>query len=396
MLDKNVPQPWQGQTTLVFALAAAAIGLGNLFRLPYLLGHHGGAPFFIAYLATVLCVSAPILVAEVMLGSNGRGSPLGAMRWASDQSGRPVYWSWLGLGQSLVALLVAAQLLILAVWMVNRAVVLNSGDLAAASAIDIAQNFTAMVAAPEALLVIGGGILVVVSALVALGPKYAVGIMGWLALPAMAVAMASLLDYSLENGDLKRAGEFLFARRYRDFDLSAAMAGIVSGTFTVGAGLGIGLGFGARTPRHLTLLRSVVAAVVLDVVFALALAVVIMPLLFATNTVPTEGMALVFVAIPYAFSNLPQGEVYGALFFGFTALSCTAAILALMEPLVMILRRDLGWSRWLASPAVAAGVTLLVGLLLLAPPGTRSLVASVTDVAIWTSLLLNLLRVVLI
>ena len=104
LLDHNVPQPWQGHTTLVFALAATAIGVGNLFRFPYLLGEHGGAPFFIAYVATLLLVVVPVLVAEVMLGSHGRGSPLGALRWATDQSGRSVAWSWLGVLQALAGL----------------------------------------------------------------------------------------------------------------------------------------------------------------------------------------------------------------------------------------------------------------------------------------------------
>ena len=87
MLDDNVPRPWQGQTTLVFALAAVAVGLGNFFRLPYLMGEHGGAPFFIAYMLTVASVSAPLLAAEVMLGSSGRGSPVGALRWAQTNQG---------------------------------------------------------------------------------------------------------------------------------------------------------------------------------------------------------------------------------------------------------------------------------------------------------------------
>ncbi|NCX49754.1 MAG: hypothetical protein EBW81_09755 [Gammaproteobacteria bacterium] len=94
MLDDNVPKPWQGQTTLVFALAAAAMGLGNILRLPFLMGEHGGAPFFLTYLATVFLVAAPLLASEVMLGSHGRGSPIGAIRWASDQAGRSHHWSF--------------------------------------------------------------------------------------------------------------------------------------------------------------------------------------------------------------------------------------------------------------------------------------------------------------
>ncbi|MEY2909012.1 MAG: hypothetical protein RLZZ602_1535 [Pseudomonadota bacterium] len=362
MLDKNVPQPWQGQTTLVFALAAVAIGLGNLFRLPWLLGEHGGAPFFLAYLSTLMLVTVPAMVAEVMLGSHGRGSPLGAMRWASDQSGRSIYWSWLGVVQAIAAMLLASQLLVLTVWLFDRAVVLNTGILASASTIDIAENFTTMIELAQPQWLKALCLLCALALLLAMGSQYALGFMAWLILPALAVALMGLLDYSLAKGALKPAGEYLFAQRYRDFDLEAALAGMGSAFFTLGAGLGIGLSFGARTPRRLTLLRSVMAAAVIDTTFAVTLAVVIVPLLFATNTAISEGLSLVFVAIPYAFSNLPEGEVYGALFFGFAALSGAATILALMEPGVMILRREVGLSRWLAASLLALMVFLMAGL----------------------------------
>jgi len=156
----------------------------------------------------------------------------------------------------------------------------------------------------------------------------------------------------------------------------------------LGAGLGVGLCFGARTPKRLTLLRSVVAAAVLDTVFALGLSVVILPLLFATNTAPTEGLSLVFVAIPYAFGNLTDGEIYGALFFGFAALSGGAAILALMEPAVMILRRDVGLSRFVAAPCVAVCVLALTAVVHWAPGAFTTLLGLLTDHLIVLALLL--------
>ena len=387
MLDRNVPKPWQGQTTLVFALTAVAVGLGNTFRLPWLLGEHGGAPFFLVYVATLLLVVAPVLAAEVMLGSNGRGSPLASVRWASDQSGRSVFWSWLGPWQAILALLLGGQLLMLAAWMVDRADIIHSGTLAAASTRDVANNFETMladVARNQALWLL---LLAGATVLSMAGPQYAMFVIGWLALPALLVTALGLVDFSVERGDLTAAGEWLFAVRYRDFGFDTVMAAIVSALYTLGAGLGVGLVFGTRAPKKLPLLRAVTAAVVLDCAFAIMVAVIITPLLFATNTLPVSGIPLVFVAVPHAYVNLPMGEVYGALFFGFLSIASLAALVALMEPTVMLLRRDVGLSRWLAAPMTALALLSVVEVSFRGTDSVATGLAGLVDLLIPVTLL---------
>ncbi len=355
MLDDHVPKIWQGQTTLVFALASAAMGLGNIFRLPYLMGEHGGAPFFLAYVLTLLLAVVPVLSAEVMLGSHGRGSPIGALRWAGDQSGRSFLWSWLGWVQVALGLVLAVELLDVTLWLFDRAQVLKSGVLASASAQEVVEQFVASQRdMPRTISIVS--ILLILTMMASLGPQYVMAVIGWLALPAAFLAMVGLVDFSLERGDLQSAWEYLFARQFQQLNGATMLAGSLSALYTLGAGVGIGLCFGARTPRQLPLLRSVCAAALIDTLFALLAAVVVVPLLFATNTVVIEGTALVFVATPYAFANLSQGEVYGSLYFATLGIVSFAALTALVEPAVMVLRRDFMWSR--VSAAAVVGITL--------------------------------------
>jgi NSS family neurotransmitter:Na+ symporter len=356
VLDNNVPQPWQGQTTLVFALAACSIGLGNVLRMPYMMGQYGGAPFFLSYVVTVFTVSVPLLTAEVMLGSKGRASPLGALRWASDQSGRSTHWSLLGVIQCVLGVMLAIYCLPLIAWMVDRAVVLNLGSLASASAAEVATNFKGLVETPNVTILTA--LVGLVTLLAALGPQVAMALIGWVALPAMAVALLSLLQYGIEFGDLESAGDWLFGVNYSNFGWEAAMLGMLSGVLTLVAGLGVGSVFGARSPKTLPLLRAVIAAALLDVAFMLAIAVALLSLLGATNVLPAEGLAFAFIAVPYAFANLPLGEVYGAVFFGFAALATFAALLALLEPSVMLLHQEGGMNRNLAALIVGSGLGL--------------------------------------
>ena len=113
----------------------------------------------------------------------------------------------------------------------------------------------------------------------------------------------------------------------------------------------------------MSLLRSVAAASLLDTAFAVALAVAVQPLLFASNTLPAEGLALVFVAIPYAYTNLPLGDVYGALFFGTLALASFAALIVFMQPAMQILRQQGGMRRISSTLLVISGVFTLALIL---------------------------------
>lgn len=361
MLDDNVPKPWQGQTTLVFALAAAAMGLGNILRLPFLMGEHGGAPFFLTYLATVFLVAAPLLASEVMLGSHGRGSPIGAIRWASDQAGRSHHWSLLGGGQALLALALLVLLALLASWMLDVALALNNLELSAASGLEVGQYFGQLTATGNPGL--QWPVLAAAVVAAALGPQYAMAVIGWLVLPVIAVGLLSIVQYAVGFGDLAAAGNYLFASDYENFQQTGAFAGILSGLLTAGAGLGIGSCFGAHAPRNLPFLRSVIAALVLDTAGVILVAVALIPLLSTSNVLPDQGLGFLFIGVPYAFANLPLGEVYGAIFFGVAALACFATIVALMEPIIMILRRELNLSRGLASLLTGGLVYLVIWML---------------------------------
>jgi NSS family neurotransmitter:Na+ symporter len=99
VLDRNVPQTWTARTTLVLTLTLVAIALGNLQRMPFLLGEHGGAVFFLLYLLALCLLSVPLLIAEVVVGSYGRASPHRAMEWAASAADVNPRWRFLGSAQ---------------------------------------------------------------------------------------------------------------------------------------------------------------------------------------------------------------------------------------------------------------------------------------------------------
>ena len=134
-MSRGVLQGWDSRTTFVLALSAAAVGLGNLWRFPYLVGEHGGGPFVMVYVACLFLVACPLLIAEVIIGSHGRGSPLGAIRWAADRSLRSRGWVLVGMGACITGLLLLSYQSVVAGWALAFARTIQAGQFSSASAV---------------------------------------------------------------------------------------------------------------------------------------------------------------------------------------------------------------------------------------------------------------------
>jgi len=345
VLDDNVPQPWRARTTLVLTLTLVAVGLGNLQRLPYLIGEYGGGPFFLAYVASVLLLSAPILIAEVVLGSLGRGSPGLAMHWAASAANVDSRWRHLALLQAFLGLIMSALAILIAVWCLHWAGVIFKGDLAAASAIDVAEGYLAYVENAPSQFLSALGLLGLTGFLSAMGIRLGMGFLAWAVLPVVAITLLGVLDFIFLYTDLRAVSEYLFARDLSAWRSDAIWVALSSAGITLGAGLGLGMALGAQSPPGLPWGRSILAVAVLDTAFMILTAVIVCAALFEVNVAPSEGLAGVFVGLAYAFANLPLGETYGALFYFSMACVAASAAVVLVEPAVLMIGREWGAGR---------------------------------------------------
>ena len=357
MLDDNIPQPWRARSTLVLTLSMVAAGLGNLQRLPYLMGEHGGGAFFVSYLIALCVLSVPVLIAEVAVGSLGRGSPGLAMHWAASVGNVDSRWRHLGVAQALLGLIFAAVAILTGVWSVHSVMALYSGDLASASAIDVAADFLFFVDDRPAQFMQTIMLLVAAGGVSALGIRFGMGFLAWVCLPAVAITLLGVLDFTFVYTDLRPVQDFLFSYQTDGWQMSFFWQALSAAGVTLGAGLGIGMALGAQSPTGLPWGRSVLAVAVIDTSFLVVTAVIVSALLFETNVAPVEGLAGLFVGLPYAFANLPLGETYGALFFAATALLAWGAAVVLLEPTVLLLANE--WQMGRVSGAVL-GTTLVV------------------------------------
>ena len=353
---------WRSRTTFVLALSAAAVGLGNIWRFAYLAGENGGGLFVLTYLGCLFFIAIPIMIAEVIIGSHGRGSPVVAIRWVADRSLLRRGWMLLGLLACAAGLLVLAYYIVVAGWALAYAWYMKSGLFAAASAAVVAEQFGALL--DDVLLMVywQSLFLVVAVTISALGVRRGLGSLAWLSVPAMLALVAALLKFGFDNGDTVAAREFLFATRPIDFTWHSVLLALGQALFTLGVGMGVGISYGAYAPRRLPVGRSVMAVAVFDTGMSLLLGVAIFPLVFANNMEPSAGPGLLFISLPYAFGNTMLGELFGGLFFLLVVLAALGSVVAIMEPIVGLLMQRLRIRRLTA--ALSLGVSLwIVGLL---------------------------------
>lgn len=350
---------WQSRTTFVFALAIAAVGLGNLWRFAYLMGEHGGAPFFLSYMFCLLLIGVPLLVAEVVLGSHGRGSPFLTMSWATEVSGRSRLWLTVALLSCLAGFLLLVSYLLMAGWSLSYAYQSQLGGFAAISLAEAAEYFTGQLSAPAGLLRWQFLAAAFLALLVAIGVRRGIGLFVWIAVPLLITLMGVLISFSVEFGDLSAAGAYLFAWQPMDFDRGSFMAALGHALYTLSIGVAVGMSYGAYAPDRLPIVRSVLTVALFDVVIAVAAGVAIFPLLFANNLMPAQGFGLLFISVPYAFGNMPFGDLYGALFFFAVFVVTLGTAVALIEPIVSVLEQQFRVRRLQAAIAMIGSAFLL-------------------------------------
>jgi NSS family neurotransmitter:Na+ symporter len=364
-VDSNVQKPWRGRTTLIFALLAVSLGLGNVLRLPYVIGEQGGGAFLLVYVTVLALVVGPVLIAELTMGSIGRSSPMGSIQWVASLAGRDTRWRWIGALQAVLAFMIATLLLVPLVLGAEAGLYLYNGDWDSASASEIISTLSAIENADH-LRVLGILIAIVIAAALP-GPQVVLLLAGWILMPLILLMTYSALGYAFEVGDISAANEWIFKYRPEQLTQSGAVTAALAALSSLGVGVGVGLVFGSRSPAGLPLVRSVIAVGILDTAAMLVLAIIIVAVTAAADVKMTQGLTLLVVSIPYSFANLPAGEVFGLLVMMSIMLASLAALIALVEPMVSILRREIDLPRHIAMAVVALTLWLSASFALANP-----------------------------
>jgi NSS family neurotransmitter:Na+ symporter len=343
------------------AAVGSAVGLGNIWKFPYIAGINGGGAFVLVYLGCVAAIGLPVLIAETMIGRLGGASPVAALRQLAQTSIASPGWSWIGAVGATLALVILSFYSVVAGWALAYVPILAAGSFSGATGDLSALKFSAFLSDPIQLLTWHSAFMVLVVSVIANG--IAGGIeraVKWL-MPILFVLLLLLVIYAAINGDMPQTLRFLFAPDFFRLTFEGVLTAAGHAFFTLSVGLGAMIAYGGYLPARTSIPGTAVLIAGVDTVCALMAGLAIFPLVFAEGIDPAGGPGLLFVSLPVAFGNMQGGQWFGAAFFVLVGIAALTSAVALLEPMVAILVRR-GTSRITAAALLGAG-TWTLGIL---------------------------------
>lgn len=354
---------WSSKAAFILAAIGSAVGLGNLWRFPYVAGENGGGAFVVFYVVCVLLIGLPVLVAELFIGRRGGMSAVGSVVKIAKAEGRSAWWSlqsWFGM---IGAFIILTFYSVIAGW-VMAYVVMIGGDLFAAIAKDGLGGLTAGAFAgqtdeqvrakliellndPTRMIIYHALFMVLTVAIVARGITGGIEIAVTVLMPAFFVLLLILLGFALVTGDRAQGLDFLLGVRFGDTELAdgtvrhGLIHGIKDGSvisaalgqafFSIGLGSALMATYGAYMSNDQDLPRSARVVALADTGVGIVAGLAIFPIVFAMGLAAGAGPTLMFQTLPLAFHGMPVGGLFGLLFFLLAFFAAITSSIALLE-----------------------------------------------------------------
>jgi NSS family neurotransmitter:Na+ symporter len=324
---------WTSGLTFILAAVGAAVGLGNIWKFPYVAGVSGGGAFVLVYLLCVVVVAIPVLIAELLIGRCGSGSPPVAMRRVAETSGRSPRWSVVGYLGMIVGYLIATYYSVIAGWTLVYIGKAASG-FGGASALEVANQFDELLADPATLTLWHTVFMCLALVIVGRGLRRGIERVVKLLMPALFAMLLVMIGYAAVEGDFAAGLSFLFSFDFSKITGATVLNAIGQAFFSISVAMGLMMVYGSYVPKDVSLTRSAMIIAGADTLIALLAGLMIFPLVFANGLDPAEGPGLIFKTLPTAFVSMPGGAVFGALFFLLLAFAAITSIIAIIEPIV--------------------------------------------------------------
>lgn len=352
---------WSSHWAFILAATGAAVGLGNIWKFPYIAGENGGGAFVLMYLVCIALIGFPLLVAEITIGRRGRQNPAAAIRNLAEEGGHNWRWKWIGRAAVLASFMILSYYSVIAGWAFDYVFKTATGLFNGKSAAEIDSIFQTFTSSASTLtfwhtLNISLTILVV-----ALGVEKGLESTVKFLFPIMLLLISVIIVYSMETGYFSQGVYFLFHPKFHKLSGQSILIALGHAFFTLSLATGSIMMYGAYLPKHARIIHSSFYIALADTLIALMAGLAIFPIVFANNLTPGAGPGLIFVTLPIAFGSMPYGQIIGTTFFIMLVFAAFTSSISLLEPSVAWLIETFHFSRKRAS-VISGFFVWLVGM----------------------------------
>lgn len=346
----NLRENWGSRFGFIMAAAGSAIGLGNIWRFPYMTGSNGGGAFLLIYLGIIVGFGLSLIMAEMVLGRTAQRNPVGAFRMLGGGA-----WPGVGYLGVLTGFVILSFYIVVAGWTLAYMVFMAGGVLNTNDPDTLTSFFNDFVSSPLEPIAYAGGFMLM-TALIVIG-GIAKGIERWnkILMPALFILLLVLLVRSVTLPGAAKGLAFFLVPDFSKVTASTFRDAIAQAFFSLSIGMGAMLTYGSYLKRDENLPSSALIVVLLDTGAAIMAGLMIMPAVFAAGLSPSAGPGLTFITLPAVFAAMPGGMFFGVLFFALLSIAALTSAISILEPLVSYCVDEHGFSRH----KVVAGAALV-------------------------------------
>jgi NSS family neurotransmitter:Na+ symporter len=345
---------WSSRWLFVLAAAGSAVGLGNIWKFPYIAGENGGGAFVLMYLFCVAFVGIPIMMAEVLIGREGRQSPINTMRKLTQQNHRSPLWVLIGWSGVVAGFLILSYYVVIAGWALFYIYEMATGALQGATSAEAAALFENFLADPWQIILWQTLFMALTVFIIARGVIKGLETAIRLFMPALFVLLLVLLGYAVTSDGWSQGFDFMFRFDFSALTGQSVLIAMGQAFFTLSLGMGAIMAYGAYLPSGASIASTVTIIAVLDTLVAVAAGLAIFPIVFANGLEPGQGPGLMFVTVPFAFGQFPLGSLFGTIFFVLVSFAAITSAISISEPALAYLVEEYNAKR--GRVAVSLGV----------------------------------------
>ena len=346
-----------GKLSAVLVATGSSVGLGNIWRFPYVAGDNGGGAFLVIYILCVILMGLPLMIAEFSVGRASHLNAVGAYR-ALDRR-----WSFLGYNGVLAAFLILGFYFVVSGWTAEYMVHSVTGSLAQyTTAAEYESVFTNFISNPWRPILYTVLFALATHFVIALGVQKGIERSAKVLMPLLFVVLIALSIHSLLMPGGGEGLRFFFKPDFSKVTPSTVLVALGQAFFSLSIGIGTMVTYASYFKPETNLRHTALNVTILDTLVAVLAGVVIFPAVFSAGIEPTSGRALVFITLPSIFNSMPLSMVWSSIFFLLLAVAALTSTISLHEVVTVYLHEEWHLSRkaaaWLTTAATAALASL--------------------------------------
>ncbi|MGY6586702.1 MAG: sodium-dependent transporter [Wenzhouxiangella sp.] len=363
MQTSSIHGMWSSRLAFILAATGSAVGLGNIWRFPYITSENGGGVFVLVYLACIILVGLPIMFSEILIGRRGRMSPINSIRELADDAGATRAWMGLGVIGVIAGFLILSFYSVVAGWTLHYGWLYFKELIGVGAPItDPADTFTGLLGNAGEITFWHGVFMLMTVSVVAFGVEKGLERGVSILMPILFMLLLVLLGYGMSTGFFQEAVVFLFKPDWSQLSGSMVVTALGQAFFTLSLGMCAIMTYGAYLPSDVNIPRVGVTIALADTAVALIAGLAIFPIVLAfivapdptLDTIPPGGPGLIFMSLPLAFAEMPFGIAFGMAFFVLLSVAAWTSSISLMEPATAYIVEATNLSRKGAALLVAA------------------------------------------